>query len=123
MLGINRSTVPGLNPDKVPCVQCDRREYGLAWGDFCSVCRGERFRKAAHLAKRVAIVAAVAMAAWHLWRTPPDLTQRIFAAASVLLVYLIARRLVSRLVMEYLPRQLRTRSVDVPNSGPNGEST
>jgi hypothetical protein len=123
VLGIKRSTVPGMNPDKVPCVQCDRREYGLAWGDFCSLCREERLKRAEYLSKRIAIVGAVAMAAWHLWRTPPDFTQRIFAAASVLLVYVIARRLVSLLMMEYLPRERLSRSVEAGNGGPNGEST
>lgn len=113
MLGINRTSLPGLEPTKVPCVQCNRREYGLSWGDYCSLCREERLVKAERTAKRVAIAGAALMGGWHLWRTPPDLTQRIFAAASVLLVYLVVRRLVSRLLLEYLPKELRNRSVEV----------
>ena len=112
MLEIRRSTLPGTDPTKVPCVQCDRREYGLAWGDYCSLCREERQLKANRFAKRAAAVGAGLMAAWHLWKTPADLTQRLFAAASVLLVYFVAIRFVSRLMMEYLPKELRNRSVE-----------
>ena len=53
------------------------------------------------------IVAAVLLAAWLTWKTPPELTQRFFAAASVVLVYVIVRRLVSRTLEEYLPKELR----------------
>lgn len=97
----------GLAPEAVPCVQCDRRETGLAWGDFCAVCREARRRKADRIGQRYAIVAAVVMAGYLIWQTPPTLTLRIFAAASVLLVYLIVRRTVSRLLQEYLPKELK----------------
>lgn len=112
MLRINPSTLPGLGGEKVPCVQCDRREYGLSWGDYCSVCREQRRRKAEAKAQRIAIVAALVMAGWLMWRTPPDLKQRAFAAASVLLLYLIVRRVVSRLLQEFMPKELRNRSVE-----------
>jgi len=97
----------GLGAESVPCVQCDRREPGLSWGDYCSVCKEERRRKADRIGQRYAIVAALVMAAYLIWQTPPALTQRIFAAASVLLVYLIVRRIVSRLLQEYLPKELK----------------
>lgn len=94
--------------EPVPCVQCDRREAGLAWGDFCSVCRRERARRADRLAQRWALVAAVALAAWFLfWRTPVHSAQRFFAAASVLLVYLVIRRLVSRVLQELMPKEMK----------------
>ncbi|MBX3147661.1 MAG: hypothetical protein KF785_12925 [Gemmatimonadales bacterium] len=96
----------GGNP--VPCIQCDRRETGLSWGDFCSVCRRERARRADRLAQRWAILAAAALAAWLLfWRTPVHSAQRIFAAASVLLVYLVIRRLVSRVLQELMPKEMK----------------
>ncbi len=110
MLRIRHSTLPGIRGDKVPCVQCDRREYGLSWGDYCSVCREERRRKADGKAQRVAIVAAVLLAAWLTWRTPPDLTQRIFAGISVLLLYLVTRQIVSRMLQEFMPKTLKHRS-------------
>ena len=91
----------------VPCVQCDRREPGLAWGEFCSVCREARRRRADRLAQRWAIVAALGLAAWLLWNTPVTFTQRLFAAASVLLVYVVVRRLVSRLLQEFMPKEMK----------------
>jgi len=95
----------GFGGNPVPCVQCDRREVGLGWGEYCSVCREERRREANAKAQRVAIVAAVLMAAYLIWRTPVALGPRIFAAASVFLVYLIIRRVVSRLLMDYMPKR------------------
>jgi hypothetical protein len=115
MLRLNQSGIPGLGGAKVPCVQCDRREYGLSWGDYCSVCREERRRKAERKAQRIAIIPAVVIAAWLIWRAPADLLQRIFAAASVLLVYLITRRIVSRTLQEFMPKELRNRSVERPS--------
>ncbi len=97
----------GLAPEEVPCVQCDRREAGLAWGDFCAICREDRRRKADRTAQRYAIGAGLALGAWLIWRTPPALPQRIFGAVSVVLVYIIVRRTVSRLVQEYLPKEVR----------------
>ena len=110
MLRLNSSGIGsqlGLEGEPVPCVQCDRREIGLSWGDFCSVCREERRRKANRIAQRYAIGAALILAGWLIWKTPPTMTQRIFGAASVLLIYLIIRRLISRLIQEYLPKELR----------------
>jgi len=53
-------------------------------------------------------VAAVALAAWFLfWRTPVHSAQRFFAAASVLLVYLVIRRLVSRVLQELMPKEMK----------------
>ncbi len=115
MLRLNHSTLPGIGGEKVPCVQCDRREFGLAWGDYCSVCREMRRRRAEARAQRIAIGAAVVMAAWLVWRTPADLEQRIFAGASVLLVYVIVRRVVSRMLQEFMPKELQKPSVQGPS--------
>ncbi len=105
-LGTRSPLAPGGDP--VPCVQCDRREAGLSWGDFCSVCRRERARRADRLAQRLAIVAALVLAAYLLiWRTPIHFAQRLFAAASVLLVYLVIRRIVSRLLQEFMPKEMK----------------
>lgn len=109
---MHQSTLPGLDGDKVPCVQCDRREYGLSWGDYCSLCREERQLKAEAKAKRVAAGAAIVMAAYLFLTIPPLLSQRVFAAVSVVLVYFIVRRVVSRLAFEYLPKEPRNRSVE-----------
>ena len=62
-----------------------------------------------------------------IWKSPNAFGPRIFAAASVLLVYMIIRRLVTRLVLEYMPK--RDQKVDVGGderavsggTGPRGE--
>jgi len=95
----------GFAADPVPCIQCNRRERGLAWGDFCSVCRAEREREAKRLGSRLGILGAGALAAYLIWTTPNELAPRIFAAASVLLVYVIIRRFVSKLRYEFAPRR------------------
>jgi len=93
----------GSEPE-VPCVQCDRRERGLAWGDYCSVCKEERRRRANRPARLLSAIAAVLMGAWLTWRTPARLGPRMFAAASVVLTYVVVRRIVFRAAMEFLPR-------------------
>ena len=108
MLRLNPSApLPGMDPAKVPCVQCDRREYGLSWGEFCSLCREERRVRADRIAQRAAVGAAVVMAAGIFWQTAAQLNQRIFGAVSVVLVYFIVRRFVSRLVQEFWPKANR----------------
>jgi hypothetical protein len=93
--------------DPVPCVRCDRREAGLAWGDYCTVCREERDQSANRIARRVALLGA-ALLGVSLWRQGlADFKARLFAGASIVLAYVILRRLVSRGVLEYLLRRDR----------------
>jgi hypothetical protein len=102
----------GYAGEPVPCVQCDRREVGLAWGEYCTVCRQRRERRAARIAQRVAIGGALLLAAWLIWRTPDAFLPRLFGAASVLLLYVILRRIVGRVVVEYLPNETGGRADD-----------
>ena len=93
--------------DPVPCVRCGRREVGIAWGDYCPVCREERNAHANRIAGRVALIGAALMGAGLWFQRLVDFKARLFAAASVLLVYVILRRLVTRGVLEYSLRQDR----------------
>ena len=97
---------PALGPE-VPCIQCQRRERGLAWGDYCNVCRGEREAKANRRARRVALIGAALMAAWLLFRLPAAFTPRLFGGLAVLLVYVVLWRGVSRVALEFMPREER----------------
>ena len=94
----------GRGADPVPCVKCDRREVGLSWGDYCSVCREEQEGAANRIARRVAVIGAALLGASLVWQGLPDLKARLFGAVSAVLVYLILRRLVSRGVLEYRRR-------------------
>jgi hypothetical protein len=98
----------GFAGEPVPCIQCDRREVGLAWGDYCTICRKARERRAGAVAQRVAIGGAAVLAAYLIWASPNELLPRIFAAASVLLAYVILRRLVARAVLDFFtPDKIR----------------
>jgi len=103
--GLGKRSPLGYAADPVPCVQCDRRERGLAWGDFCTICRAEREREAKRVGSRIGILGAAILAAYLIWQTPNELLPRIFAAASVLLLYVIIRIFVSKLRYEFAPRR------------------
>jgi hypothetical protein len=91
----------GRAAEPVPCVRCDRREPGLAWGEYCSVCREERDKAANRVARRIAILGAALMGFGLFRQGLVDFKTRVFGAAAVVLVYLILRRLVSRGILEY----------------------
>ncbi len=89
---------------EVPCARCERRTSGLAWGELCPACRGERRRRASRLAGRAALVSTVLTALWLSFRLPPDPTARLYGALALLVTYVIVRRIASRVAMELLPR-------------------
>ncbi len=108
----------GFAGDPVPCVQCERREVGLAWGDYCSVCRAERERRANRVARRVGIAGAAVLAGWLIWRTPNEFVPRLFAAASVLLLYVVLRRVAARVALELMGNRAVGGSGGVRSGGP-----
>ena len=87
---------------EVPCVRCQRRIRGLAWGDLCPDCLAERKGRASRLASRISLAATVLMAAYVAVRVPPEPMARIYAAIAVLATYIIVRRIATRVAMEYL---------------------
>jgi hypothetical protein len=95
----------GRGAEPVPCVQCDRREPGLAWGEFCSTCRENQERGATRIARWAALLGAAFLGLLLLLEGLADYKTRLFGAASVLLMYVILRRLVWRGVVEYRRRR------------------
>lgn len=87
-------------PD-APCVRCGRRAQ-IAWGELCPICQGEREEKAVKLSRWVALVLAILIGIYAVLQITPD--RRWYAAVAVAGIYLIARRIVTRLAMEFLPR-------------------
>jgi hypothetical protein len=94
---LSRSGLP-----EVPCAKCGRRIEGLPWGELCPDCRAERERRASRLAGRISLAATVLMAAYVALRVPTDPTARLYSAIAVLATYIITRRIVTRVAMEYL---------------------
>lgn len=89
---------------EVPCAGCGRRVAGLAWGDLCPECAAARRRRASRLAGRIALVATVLTALWLTLRLPRDPNSRLYGALAVAVVYILVRRIASRVAMEFLPR-------------------
>jgi hypothetical protein len=89
---------------EVPCAKCGRRVPGLAWGDLCPECRWEREGRARRLSQWVAMAATALMALYVALRLPPEPMPRLYAAIAVVVTYIVVRRIVTRLAMEFLPK-------------------
>lgn len=85
---------------EVPCVGCERRFVGLAWGDYCPQCHAERSRRASRIANRISLAATVLMGLYVAFRMPQDPMARVYGAVAVLATYIIVRRIASRVAME-----------------------
>ncbi len=90
---------------EIPCARCGTRVHGIRWGDLCPDCLGERQARANRLAGRTGLVATVLMAlyVWLAVPTNPPIG-RIYGVIAILATYILVRRIVSRLAMEFLPR-------------------
>lgn len=87
---------------EVPCIRCERRFAGLGWGELCPDCLAERRRRASRLASRISLAATVLMAAYVAIRVSEAPMARLYGAIAVLATYIIVRRIVTRVAMEYL---------------------
>ena len=87
---------------EVPCVRCERRVAGLAWGDLCPQCHAERSRRASRIANRISLAATLLMGLYVAFSMPPDPLARIYGTVAVLATYIIVRRVASRVAMETL---------------------
>ena len=94
---------PGGLPE-VPCAKCERRVRGLPWGELCPDCRAERARRASRLAHRISLAATALMAAYVAFRVSGAPAARLYGAIAVVAVYIIVRRIATRVAMEYLPQ-------------------
>lgn len=92
---------PAEWPTDAPCVDCGRRTPGLLMGNRCDMCRVERERRASRLAGRISLIAALLVAGWLALRPlPGGGTGRIWSGVTVLVTYLLVRRIVARAVLE-----------------------
>ncbi len=98
------STLPGISLPEVPCLRCERRVAGLGWGELCAECHRERRGRASRLSTRISLPVALLVALWVFLGTPDDPTVRVYGGIAVLATYVIVRRIVHHVAMEYLPR-------------------
>lgn len=89
---------------EVPCIRCEERVAGLGWGELCGQCTAERKRRASFWSQRISLPAAALMAVWVFWRLPADPTSRVYGGIAILAVYVIVRRIVHHVAMQFLPR-------------------
>ena len=87
-----------------PCLRCERRVRGLGWGELCADCLHERRGRASKLSQRISLPATLLMAAWVFLSVPDEPTARVYGGIAVLATYVIVRRIVHHVAMEYLPR-------------------
>jgi hypothetical protein len=94
----------GSQPE-VPCARCGQRVAGIGWGELCPACRSEIRRRANRISGRSALAATLLAAAYVWWRLPPGPPLgRIYGGIAVLATYIIIRRIVSRVAMDWLSR-------------------
>ncbi len=91
----------GGSPE-VPCAKCGKRVPRIAWGDLCPDCRWAREGRAKKISSRAALAATLLMGLYVMLRVPADPTARLTSVLAVLATYVIVRRIVGRLAMEFL---------------------
>lgn len=96
-------------PPEVPCARCSARVAGLAWGDICPACRGERARRANRLASRISVPATLLVGLYVFLRMPPLPLARLYGVIAILVTYIVVRKVVQRVALELLPTDSRTR--------------
>ena len=95
---------PGGWAPEVPCARCEKRVPGLGWGELCGECQAARARRAAGIARRVALAATLAVGLYVALATPPMPLVRVYGVVAILATYLLVRQIALRVAMELLPR-------------------
>ena len=89
---------------EVPCARCGERVEGLNWGELCPDCLRARKRRANRVSSLISLAGTALAAAYVSFRLPAIPNARIYAVVLVVAVYIILRRIATRVAMEFLPR-------------------
>ena len=89
---------------EVPCARCGTRVQGLGWGEICPACRSARAHRANRLASRISLPATLLVGLYVIFRMPAYPLARIYGAIAVLVTYIVVRKVVQRVAIEFLPR-------------------
>ena len=89
---------------EVPCARCETRIAGLGWGELCPRCRAERAVRANRLASRISLPVTLLVGLYVLLRMPVFPLARIYGAITVLITWVVVRKIVQRVALELLPR-------------------
>lgn len=90
---------------EVPCAACGTRVRGLAWGEICPDCRARRDSRATRLARRISLPATLLVGLYVALRVPLSVPlARIYGVLAVLVTYIVVRKVVHRVAMEWYSR-------------------
>jgi len=91
----------GLGPSH-PCAKCGEFVAGIAIGGLCANCQRLLERRAARIARLVAIGTTLALAVYVAWSLPVDRTARLVGAGSMLLWYALTFVIARRVALEWM---------------------
>ena len=91
----------GLGPSH-PCAKCGQFVAGIAIGGLCANCARLLQRRAARIARLVAIGTTLPLAGYVAWSLPVERTARLVGAGSVLLWYILTFLIARRVAWEWL---------------------
>ena len=91
----------GLGPSH-PCAKCGEYVAGFAVGGLCASCTRLLQRRAARIARLVAIGTTLPLAVYVAWSLPVERTARLVGAGSVLLWYVLTFLIAKRVAWEWL---------------------
>ena len=86
---------------KHPCAKCGEFVAGIAIGGLCASCARAVERRAARIARLVAIATTLPLAAYVARSLPPDRTARLVGAGSVVLWYVLTFLIAKRVAVEW----------------------
>lgn len=96
------SPAPWPGGSSHPCARCGEPTAGIAIGDLCPQCwRGVR-RRAARIARWVAIGTTFLLAVYIILTVPPDRTARLIGAIAVAIWYVLTSLIARRVATEWL---------------------
>jgi hypothetical protein len=87
---------------EVPCARCGTFTKGLQFGELCPDSLRIRSARASRIARLISLAVTALSAAYVAQRLPPTPTARLWAAAGVVLLYLVSRRVVRKVAMQLL---------------------
>ena len=102
MLPLTSSPAPWPVGPKHPCAKCGEFVAGIAIGGLCPSCARAIQRRAARIARLVAIGTTLPLAAYVAWSLPTERSARLVGAGSVVLWYLLTFLIGKRIALEWL---------------------
>ena len=87
---------------KHPCAKCGEFVPGIPIGGLCADCTRRVRRRAARIARWVAMGTTLPLAVYVAWTLPHDRTARVVGAAAVLIWYVLTSLIARRVAWEWM---------------------